>query len=64
MELEVLAQLRELKEAKKAKSTNMCHVGHIQWTIYKKKYKKDWACCDGCDGWICGNCLADDFDPA
>uniref|UniRef100_A0A915LBG8 Uncharacterized protein n=1 Tax=Romanomermis culicivorax TaxID=13658 RepID=A0A915LBG8_ROMCU len=63
MEPKVLAQLKELEKAKKAKSTNMCRVFCIQWAIYKKKYKKDWVCCDEHDGWICFKCLAADFDP-
>uniref|UniRef100_A0A915IL19 Uncharacterized protein n=1 Tax=Romanomermis culicivorax TaxID=13658 RepID=A0A915IL19_ROMCU len=54
--------LKEAKKTKKASSANKCLICFIAWLNYKKKFKADWAECDECDGWICGNCLMDDFD--
>uniref|UniRef100_A0A915KE62 Uncharacterized protein n=1 Tax=Romanomermis culicivorax TaxID=13658 RepID=A0A915KE62_ROMCU len=63
--LEVMEQLKVLKEAKKMKKTssaNKCRICFIVWLNYKKKFRANLAQCDECDGWICGNCLMDDFD--
>uniref|UniRef100_A0A915L5A0 Uncharacterized protein n=1 Tax=Romanomermis culicivorax TaxID=13658 RepID=A0A915L5A0_ROMCU len=31
-------------------------------SINNAHLEADWAECDECDGWICGNCLVNDFD--
>uniref|UniRef100_A0A915J5F6 Uncharacterized protein n=1 Tax=Romanomermis culicivorax TaxID=13658 RepID=A0A915J5F6_ROMCU len=51
---EVMELLKEAKKTRKASSADKCRICFIAWLKYKKKFNADWAQCDECDGWICG----------
>uniref|UniRef100_A0A915I105 Uncharacterized protein n=1 Tax=Romanomermis culicivorax TaxID=13658 RepID=A0A915I105_ROMCU len=51
---EVMELLKETKKTKKTLSANKCRICFIAWLKYKMRFKADWAQCDECDGWICG----------